>query len=163
MSSDRSSQLQEVCWSVRESMSSDKISQTKELCCSLWETMSSDKSYYWLESRWALVKAPKSFCSSKTSCILYCWSTNAFMQMRRNVSLPTFGQLANKYWEVITVPSGKKDALVWMLYLIAMTRRTPLNMANKSSIIWEERISTPVIPIPSQVKQNQPENFWSGT
>ena len=44
-------------------------------------------------------------------------------------------QLANKYWEVITVPSGKKDALVWVLYLIAMTRRTPLNMANKSSII----------------------------
>ena len=28
--------------------------------------------------------------------------------MRRNVGLPTFGQLANKYWEVITVPSGKK-------------------------------------------------------
>ena len=56
--------------------------------------------------------------------------------MWRNVGLPTFGQLANNYWEVITVPSGKKkDARVWMLYLIAMTRRTPLNVANKSSII----------------------------
>ena len=52
----------------------------------------------------------------------------AFVQMWRNMGLPTFGQLANKYWEVITVPSGKKDALVWMLYLIAMTRRAPLNM-----------------------------------
>ena len=28
--------------------------------------------------------------------------------MWRNVGLPTFGQLANNYWEVITVPSGKK-------------------------------------------------------
>ena len=64
MSSNKSSQLPEVCRSIGETTSSKKSSQLPQVCRSIGESMSSNKSSNYqrvvgqLGSQWALIRAP---------------------------------------------------------------------------------------------------------
>ena len=54
----------------------------------------------------------------------------AIVQMARSAGSATFGELAKKYFNFITANLGRMAAIVWMLSLIAITRRTPSKQMN---------------------------------
>ena len=54
----------------------------------------------------------------------------AIVQMVRSAGSATFGELAQKYFNFITAKLGRMPAIVWMLSLIAITRRTPSKQMN---------------------------------